>query len=233
MRARTREGLERHVGVAQALSRSTSEANNDVCLGSHFLALPYFFAQAHIRFLGIGVRPVMLGATCYIASANDGAASNKLGRVCTYKLGSPATFSSIAENLTVTTSLQITSNQQLRGTAPAPVAKRVHITSGAQWTRNCAGRWRPCVEEMTRWSNDPPLSAEHAIVPATLTVSQSDPPLGLPRLAQDHFNKNLHTRKKMAGGRTVPVFGAPCEFQVVRGPAQDLQRIPRRSARTM
>ena len=39
----------------------------------------------------------MLGATCYIASANDGAACNKLGRVCKYKLGNPATFSSLAK----------------------------------------------------------------------------------------------------------------------------------------
>ena len=75
---------------------------------SHWL----FFAQAHTCFHGIGVRPVMLGATCYLASANDGAACNKLGRVCTYKLGSPATFSSLAKNLTVTTSLEITSNHQ-------------------------------------------------------------------------------------------------------------------------
>ena len=39
----------------------------------------------------------MLGATCYIANANDGAACNKLGRVCKYKLGNPATFSSLAK----------------------------------------------------------------------------------------------------------------------------------------
>ena len=38
------------------------------------------------------------------------------------------------------------------------------MTSGAQWTRDCASRWRTCVEEVTRWSNDPPLGAEHAIV---------------------------------------------------------------------
>ena len=45
-----------------------------------------------------------------------------------------------------------------------PMPAAFHITSGAQWTRNCAGRWRQCVEEMTRWSNDPPLGAKHAIV---------------------------------------------------------------------
>ena len=56
-------------------------ANNDVCLGRHFHALPFFFAQAHICFRGIDERPVMLGATCYIASANDGAPCNRLGRV--------------------------------------------------------------------------------------------------------------------------------------------------------
>ena len=78
---------------------------------------------------------MMLGATC----ANDGAACNRLGRVCKYKLGNPATFSSLPKNLTVTTSLEITSNQQLRGRAPAPVPKIVHFTSGAQWTRNYAG----------------------------------------------------------------------------------------------
>ena len=47
-----------------------------------FLALPFFFAQAHICFHGIDVRPVMLGATCYIASASDGAPCKRLGRVC-------------------------------------------------------------------------------------------------------------------------------------------------------
>ena len=63
----------------------------------NFLALPFFFMQAHICFHAVDVRPVMLGATFYIASANDGAACNKLGRVCEYKLGNPTTFSSLAK----------------------------------------------------------------------------------------------------------------------------------------
>ena len=102
--------------------------------------------------------------------------------------------------------------------APTPVAKRVHITSGAQWTRNCAGRWRPCVEEMTRWSNDPPLSAEHAIVqldsrfPKAINLWASQ---GWSRITS---RNSLTHGNKLAGRRTVPVFGAACDFQVVPGP---------------
>ena len=41
---------------------------------------------------------------------------------------------------------------------------RVLFTSSAQWRRNCALRWRPRVEELTRWGNDPPLADEHGNV---------------------------------------------------------------------
>ena len=47
-----------------------------------FLALPFFFGASTLCFHGIDVRPVMPGATCYIASANDGAPCKRLGRVC-------------------------------------------------------------------------------------------------------------------------------------------------------
>ena len=63
LRARTRQGLEPQVDVALAL-----------CLvqRSHFLALPFFFAQSRIYVHGVDVRPVILGATCHMGSANYG-----------------------------------------------------------------------------------------------------------------------------------------------------------------
>ena len=44
---------------------------------------------------------------------------------------------------------------------------------------------------------------------------------------------SLTNENKLAGRRTVPVFDAACEFQVVPGPAQELQESARRGARTM
>ena len=57
-------------------------ANNDVCLGRHFPRTAFLFRK-HTFFDGMDVRPVMLGATCYIASASDGAPCKRLGRFCT------------------------------------------------------------------------------------------------------------------------------------------------------
>ena len=45
---------------------------------SHWL----FFRPSTHFFRGIDVRPVMLGATCYIASANDTEPCKRLGDVC-------------------------------------------------------------------------------------------------------------------------------------------------------
>ena len=73
-------------------------ANNDVCLGSHFLALPFFLAQARVYFLGVDVRPVILDAACYIASAYDGAP-------CTKGQPPSALFQKTCENCTVTNNL--------------------------------------------------------------------------------------------------------------------------------
>ena len=89
---------------------------------------------------------------------------------------------------TVTTSLEITSNLQLCGRAPTPGPRGRPFTSSAQRRRSCASRWRPCVEELTHWSNVRPLAARP-------TVSQSDPSLGMPRLEQDHFCKSPHKQK--------------------------------------
>ena len=90
LRARTREGLEPQVDVALAF-----------CLvqRSHFPALPFFFAQSRIYVHGVDVRSVILGATCHMGSANYGTPCTRLGHVCKYKLGSPATFSSLPKNL--------------------------------------------------------------------------------------------------------------------------------------
>ena len=44
---------------------------------------------------------------------------------------------------------------------------------------------------------------------------------------------SLTNENRLASVRTVPVFGAACEFQVVPGPAQELQRFAGRGARTM
>ena len=89
-------------------------------------------------------------------------------------------------------------NQQLRGRAPAPVPTRVHITSGAQWTRDCASRWRSCVEEVTRWSNDPPLGAKHAIV-----QRDSRFPSAI-HLWAHNFKKFPHKRKQISKSANCP-----------------------------
>ena len=62
------------------------------------LALPFCGAST-LCFHGIDVRPVMPGATCYIASANDGAPCKRLGRVCKQKLGGPTTSKSLPKTL--------------------------------------------------------------------------------------------------------------------------------------
>ena len=71
---------------------------------------------------------------------------------------------------------------------------------------------------MTRWSNDPPLSAEHAIVqldsrfPKAINLWASQ---GWSRITS---RNSLTHGNKLASRRTVPVFGAACDFQVVPGP---------------
>ena len=86
---------------------------------------------------------------------------------------------------------------------------------------------------MTRWSDDPPLGAEHAVVlresrfPGAIHLW---PCRGWSRITSIN---SLTNGNKLAGRRTVPVFGAACEFQVVPGTAQELQRFARRGARNM
>ena len=61
--------------------------------------MPFFFAQSRIYVHGVDVRPVILGSTCHNRSAHYGTPCTTLGHVCKYKLGSPATFSSLPKNL--------------------------------------------------------------------------------------------------------------------------------------
>ena len=91
LRARTREGFEPQVDVALAADRLASGRIMMFASVVIFLALPFFCAST-LCFHGIDVRPVIFGATCYIASANDTEPCKRLGRVCKYKLGGPATF---------------------------------------------------------------------------------------------------------------------------------------------
>ena len=81
LRARKREGLEPQVDVALAADRLASWRFMMFASVVIFLALPFFGANT-ICFHGIDVRPVIFGATCCIASANDGAPCKRLGRVC-------------------------------------------------------------------------------------------------------------------------------------------------------
>ena len=77
-----REGLEPQVDVALAADHLASGRIMMFASVVIFLALPFFLGAGTLCFHGIDVRPVMPGATCYIASANDGAPCKRLGRVC-------------------------------------------------------------------------------------------------------------------------------------------------------
>ena len=82
----------------QALVRPRASPGADVALAADHLAsgrimmfasvviFPrtafFFFDASTLCFHGIDVRPVMPSATCYTASANDGAPCKRLGRVC-------------------------------------------------------------------------------------------------------------------------------------------------------
>ena len=208
LRARTREGLEPQVNVA------------------------LFFRAAHVCFHGADVQPVMLGATCYIASAKDGAPCNRLGRVRKKKLGGPATFTSLQKKMTVTTSLEITSNQPTSWKGSNSCSEK-GFTSHPVLIGLVTALADGAVEEMTRWSDDPPLDTEHATV-----LRESRFPTAIRLWACRGWKKitsinSLTNGNKLAGRRTVPVFGAECGFQVVPGPAQKPQRFARRGARNM
>ena len=129
-------------GPAPSLDADTAFACFIQCNLSHGVVpiISYFhfprtalFGASTLCFHGIDVRPVIFGATCHIASANDTEPCKTLGRVSKHKPGGPATFKPLPNNWRETrcqtTSLEITSNQQLRGKAPNPGPRGVHFTS--------------------------------------------------------------------------------------------------------
>ena len=75
---------------ARGRSKDLSHRSMSLCLvqGTDHLASGRTMMSA-----GVDVRPVILGATCHMGSAKNGTPCTRLGHVCKYKLGSPATFS--------------------------------------------------------------------------------------------------------------------------------------------
>ena len=220
-------------GIARADGRRIlSHRSTPLCLvqGTDHLASGRIMMSA-----GVDVRPVILGDTCHMGSANYGTPCTSLGDVCKYKLGSPATFSSLPKNLR---ELRGDKQSRLKSLPTSNFVERLQLLlqegfTSHPWTRTCACRWRSCDGELTRWSNDPALGAEHATVQRDSRFPRAMDLWACRGRSRITSVNSLTNGNRSAGLRTVPVFGAACEFQVVPGPAQELQESARRGARTM